>query len=128
MRPPNELSPEMKRPTNDASLRDQGIGHLVESFPERTRILDRANGRPISRCFQRTAPQSRRTQGRRSQTQTVGAAGRRPGLRIDPLMERNSKGIALQLPGKCDLSVRCRWRALFGIGADAEREDAALQF
>jgi hypothetical protein len=97
------LSPEIKRAIDgpamdDASLSDQRIGHLAQSFPERIRMLHRAKDRRISLYCRHTASESRRTTRGRSQTQTVGVARQDDDLpwRLNPLMGHQSKDIVLQ--------------------------------
>jgi hypothetical protein len=60
------------------ALSNQGIEQIAQSFPERIRMLEQANDRLISLCYQHAAPQFRGATHGRSQAHTVGTAGQRP--------------------------------------------------
>jgi hypothetical protein len=94
---PNKLSPGIKRDINDValddgSLSDRGTSHQVQSFPERIRMPDGANGCPSASIVSalRDGPAGLRVG--RSQTRTVGTAGRRPAVGAQPIQGTRLKG------------------------------------
>jgi hypothetical protein len=103
------VEPEIKPAIDDACLSDQGIYHLFQWVSERIRMLNQGS---THSCCQRLTPQSAWRRVGRSQTQTV-AVGILCVAVAQDFDGNRVEGYTLQFPEKCNLAVRCRWRALF---------------